>query len=166
MPRLTLKVSALLLLAAVFPACSSDFDKTWKTEDPPVVADAADTIAGKWEGKWYSNGHDYFNGVCRAMITEEPTSKNLPTDPPGRRFRVDMQQMYSNVMPRDFVFALFLRPGPEGKAFLRGEHDFGAYMDGLYKFEGDAHGREMYLSFQAVDDFGTITLRRFPPPKI
>ena len=165
MPRLKLKVMSLLALAAFLPACSSEFNKSWNTEEPAVVADASQTIAGKWEGQWYANAHDYFNGVCRAVITEESTSKNLPTDPPGRRFRVEIQQVYTNVIPRDYAFALFMTPGPEGKVWLRGEHDFGAYADGLYKFEGDATGRTIYLSFTAVNDYGTIVLRRWPPAK-
>ena len=73
----------------------------------------------------------------------------------GRRFRGN-QQVYTNVIPRDYAFALFMTPGPEGKVWLRGEHDFGAYADGLYKFEGDAAGRTIYLSFTAVNDYGTI----------
>jgi hypothetical protein len=166
MPRLFSKCSALLLLAALLPACQSSFDHAWHDNAPPVVADAADTIAGKWEGKWYSNGHDYFDGICRAVITEEPTSKNLPTDPPGRRFRVEMQEVYSNIAPRNFTFVLFMNPGQSGKAALTGEKDFGAYLDGVYKFEGDAEGRALYLSFTSVNDYGTITLRRWPPPKV
>jgi hypothetical protein len=156
-----LTLSTLLLL----PACSSSFDKRWHDNAAPVTANAADTIEGKWEGTWYSNGQDYFNGMCRAVITPESTSMNLPTDPPGHRYRVDMQEVYSNLVPRIFSFTLFANPGQDGKAALTGEKDFGSLADGEYKFEGDAEGRALYLSFTSVKDYGTITLRRWPAAK-
>ena len=161
MPRLFPKF-AFVILATLLPACTSAFDHRWQESTPPVTTDAAQTIEGKWEGNWYSNGQDYYNGICRAVITPEPSSKNLPTDPPGKRYRVDIQEVYSNVIPRNFSFTLFSNPGQDGKATLTGEKDFGNLSDGVYKYEGDAEGRALYLSFTSVKDYGTITLRRWP----
>jgi hypothetical protein len=162
MPRLKSKMSALLLAAAFLPACSDTFSSKWQDNRPVVNADAAQTIEGKWTGKWYSNGYSYFNGICRAVVTPESTTLNLPTDPPGKRYRVEMQQLVTNVFPHNFTLILFLSPGQEGKSRLQGEKDFGPFSDGLYKFEGDSEGRSMYLSFVSINDYGTIVLRRFP----
>ena len=65
------------------------------------------------------------------------------------------------MIPRDYAFALFMTPGPEGKVWLRGEHDFGAYADGLYKFGGGCGGPDdLFVEFTAVNDYGTITCQR------
>ena len=84
MPRLKLKVMSLLALAAFCRHAWPEFNKSWNTEEPAVVADAvAGRLRGSGEGQWYGERARLFpNGVCRGRITEESTSKNLPTDPP------------------------------------------------------------------------------------
>jgi len=164
MPRLALKTLASMLFATVFlPACASNFNDQWNGHTVPINVDAAQTIEGRWEGTWQSAGYDYFNGICRAVITPQPDSIKVPTDPAGKPYRVDLQEFYSNVVPREFSFILFVTPGQDGKANLVGEKDFSPLLDGINKFEGDAVGRDLFLSFINSKDYGTITLHRYPP---
>jgi hypothetical protein len=155
-----------LLAAGLFlPACSSqttEFDRAWKEPSGVITTDPAVSIAGKWEGTWQSNGYDYFNGLCRAVVTPVNVSDEV-AGATGKHYRVDIKIFYY-IFPRDFAFILTAGKAQEGKTPLTGEKDFGAMHDGVWKFEGDAEGRAMFLSFTSVKDYGTITLRRYPPP--
>lgn len=166
MPRFATPM--LLLAGALFlPACVShetkEFDHTWKESSEVITTDPAVSIAGKWEGTWQSNGYDYFNGLCRAIVTPSDVSDEV-AEAHGKHYRMDVKIFYFNLFPRDFSFILTAGPGQDGKTSLTGEKDFGATHDGVWKFEGDAEGRALFLSFTSVKDYGTVTLRRFPPP--
>jgi hypothetical protein len=161
------RFAPVLLLAggALFSGCSSDtkeFDAAWKKPSPFTTVDPAVSMAGKWEGTWQSNGYDYFNGLARAVITPVDISDDV-AGAHGKHYRVDIKLFYY-VIPRDFAFILTAGTPSDGKTPLTGEKDFGAMHDGVWKFEGDAEGRAMFLSFTSVKDYGTITLRRYPPP--
>lgn len=153
----------LVLAAAILPACSSShFDQEWKSPSVQTTADPAVTLAGKWEGTWQSNGQDYYNGLCQAVITPDSTSPTA-VNAAGQHYRVDVKQYYFNLFPREYSLILVATPGQDEKTALTGEKDFGAKADGVYKLEGDAEGRTMNLSYTSVKDFGTFTLRRYPP---
>jgi hypothetical protein len=156
----------LLLAAGLFlPACASqtkEFDAAWKQPSEVITTDPSVSMAGKWEGTWQSNGYDYFNGLCQVVVTPVEISDAL-AQAKGKHYRVDIK-IYYYIFPRDFAFIMTAGPAQEGKTPLTGEKDFGAMHDGLWKFEGDAEGLAMFLSFTSVKDYGTITLRRYPPP--
>ncbi len=166
MPRLA--ASAILLAGALLlPACAShetkEFDAAWKQPSSLVTTDPSVSIAGKWEGTWQSNGYDYFNGLCRAIVTPADVSDEV-AQAHGQHYRINVKIFYFNIFPRDFSFILTAAPGQNEKTSLTGEKDFGAEHDGVWKFEGDAEGRALFLSFTSVKDYGTVTLRRYPAP--
>jgi hypothetical protein len=156
----------LLLAAGLFlPACSEQtkaFDAAWNAPSEFITTPPEVSMAGKWEGTWQSNSYDYFDGLCRAVITPSDVSDEV-AGAKGKHYRVDIKLFYY-IVPRDFAFTMTAAPGIDGKTALTAEKDFGAMSDGLWRFEGDAEGRSMFLSFTTVKDYGTITLRRYPAP--
>ncbi len=134
-------MAALLVLSG----CST-FNRDWKAA--AVSPAPANSIAGRWEGKWLSehNGH---SGKLRALIR--------PLD--NGQYETRFHAKYGFIFSFGMEAKLDVKPAAEGQWQFSGAEDLGkAY--GVYRYEGKASVTNFFSTYKASFDHGTFQMTR------
>ena len=134
-------MTALLVLSG----CST-FNRDWKAA--AVSPAPANSIAGRWEGKWLSehNGH---SGKLRALIR--------PLD--NGQYETRFHAKYGFIFSFGMEAKLDVKPAAEGQWQFSGAEDLGkAY--GVYRYEGKASVTNFFSTYKASFDHGTFQMTR------
>ncbi len=134
-------MAALLMLSG----CST-FNRDWKAA--AVSPAPANSIAGRWEGKWLSehNGH---SGKLRALIR--------PLD--NGQYETRFHAKYGFIFSFGMEAKLDVKPAAEGQWQFSGAEDLGkAY--GVYRYEGKASVTNFFSTYKASFDHGTFQMTR------
>jgi hypothetical protein len=134
-------MAALLMLSG----CST-FNRDWKAA--AVSPAPANSIAGRWEGKWLSehNGH---SGKLRALIR--------PLD--NGQYETRFHAKYGFIFSFGMEAKLDVKPASEGQWQFSGAEDLGkAY--GVYRYEGKASVTNFFSTYKASFDHGTFQMTR------
>lgn len=131
-------------LAALTSNCVH-FRHEWQREE--AGASATD-LAGRWQGEWVSeaNGH---RGQLKCVLTRADAG----------HYRACFHATYAKLLRVCYCVAL---AGAEeaGRFRLQGETDLGKLAGGVYRYEGEATGAEMFVTYRCRYDHGTFRLRR------
>ena len=144
---------ALLLLCALFAACSS-FGRQWKDA-------ASSKSATRWEGRWTSHQHKTPSGPAggrlRAVI--EPAVEGKLT----AHFHANWQ-----IFSSDYTMTLNPRDPATRRGAARefvGTHELPKMFGGTYRYQAQIAGDDFKASYDSSYDTGIFTLRRLPLAK-
>jgi hypothetical protein len=145
----TIRLISISLLACCFSACSTAYNRAWKTFEDPSPDDA---FTGKWRGHWTS-GHNGHTGGLRAMITHEE----------GSAYKARFHATYAKFL--QFAYTNILTAEPRGKGVItfKGENDLGKLAGGVFKYEGQVNGPHFKSSYTAKKDHGVFIMERITP---
>lgn len=144
------------LLAAVILAAStgcSSFHTAWKTasELPPALD--ADTIEGRWEGRWESD-RNHHNGRLRCIVTRQTNGLY------SARFHANYRILFN----LRFGYTAILDVTREDRRNrFSGEADLGWYAGGIYRYEGQATATHFVSTYSCKHDHGTFRMTRPRP---
>jgi hypothetical protein len=156
MPRLA---SLLTLLSFVTLASCTEFDKRWDATSPPMSADPAALMSGKWEGTWQSDATSY-NGHLQAIIV--PTEKVMVDKVERQGYRAEFKQRLFELAFNEYDVKFTAITQPDGRVRFEGRKDLGYYNGGIWRFSGYIlPGKDMfYCDYDSDKDSGTFKMRR------
>lgn len=149
--------SVLVLCTSLLAACSTTFDKQWKT------AAAGKSKATRWEGRWASG-----------------TRKETDGSPHGGRLRcvIELQpdrslaaHFHANWLIFSGNYDMTFQPAPGGPRRgnvqnYQGTHDLPPLFGGTYHYLASISGGDHLVAHYTCNyDRGTFDLRRLPPDK-
>jgi len=124
----------------------STFNRDWqKAARQPTPAD---TIEGRWEGKWLSevNGH---SGKLRCLLSRDSDT----------RFAARFHATYGHVFHFTYTVPLTVQPHYGGWEF-DGEANLGTLAGGVYYYEGRASPTNFHSTYRSKFDHGTFEMMR------
>jgi hypothetical protein len=133
----------VFLLAAFLCGCSS-FDRDWRRVG--VSPPAENSVAGRWEGYWRSEGGHH--GGLRCLMTPESDSLCQA------RFRAT----YGGLLHFSYTARLEMQPHDMGWEF-DGEADLGK-LGGVYYYEGRATATNLISTYRSKYDRGMFEMKR------
>jgi hypothetical protein len=146
-----LSIAQLFGLLLMLSACTTPFERQWKTPSPAKMTGRFD---GKWEGVWTSQKHTNAGGRLRCILTEQkPNTFHA-------QFKADWMVFSSGYST---VFS-GKRKG-EGVEFT-GEQNLGRLFGGVYTFKGKASPRRFFASYDSSYDTGTFEMKRVEPSAV
>lgn len=137
----------LLGIVAAFLVCGcSSFQRDW--ERAAKTPAAADSIEGRWEGRWSSevNGH---NGRLRCVLT--PKHGNIYT----ASFRATYGKFLHYSYRVDFPFT-----EGDGAWQFAGAENLGWLAGGVYHYTGRVSPTNFHATYQSDYDHGTFEMSR------
>ena len=143
--RQTFACVLLLGLGLLVNGCSS-FNREWKSAaaNPP----AADSLAGRWEGKWLSdvNGH---NGALRCVLKRGSDTN----------YTAHFKATYWKIFRASYRVE-FLGEFRDGIWQFHGEENLGWFAGGDYHYGGRISATNFFSTYECKYDHGTFALSR------
>jgi len=142
---LSLQVLLPLALSLFLTGCSS-FSREWRTtlKQPQ----AADSIAGAWEGRWVSDlsGHE---GKLWCIMTRKTESEY------DARFKARYKKIFS------FSYTVPMQVKRSGNSWkFEGEADLGKIAGGVYNYTGAASTTNFFSTYDNKYDHGKFEMAR------
>lgn len=141
-------VRVAALAAVLLVSGCSTFNRDWKAA--AVAPAPANSIEGRWEGKWLSD-HNGHSGGLRALI------KKLDNGQYETRFHATYGVIFR------FGMQVKLDVQPAGGLWqFSGAEDLGKPY-GVYRYEGKASATNFFSTYKASFDHGTFQMTRPAP---
>lgn len=145
-PRRQTFAFVLVLAVALLAGGCSSFSREWKSAaaNPP----AADTIEGRWEGKWLSDVNHH-NGALRCVF-KRVTSTNYTA-----HFKATYWKIFRASYRVGFSGEL-----KDGVWQFQGAEDLGWLFGGIYHYRGRIVPTNFFCTYECKYDHGTFELSR------
>ena len=140
------RVSLLLLAAALAGGCDGGFNRAWKTAGQRAVE--VNDFQGRWQGTWKSEATGH-NGGLRAIVTRQGEDT----------LRTRFHATYSGIFQFGYTAMLNAEPG-EDMAYLSGKADLGWMAGGVYHYDGYVTPVKFYCTYRSKDDHGYFEMHR------
>lgn len=160
---------SLLALAAI-PSCQTTpnstaaFDQRWDSMAPPMSANPAAMMAGKWEGTWQSDSTDYNGHMQGIIVFTGTTVKDKQVE---QQYAASFKMRLFEVGFTDYTVTLNATKLADGRIHFEGVKDLGYYVGGIYRYDGYIYPDkdEFYCDYNSDKDCGTFKMRRITQDK-
>ncbi len=142
--RQTFACALVLALVLLGNGCSS-FNRDWKSA---AGQPAANSIAGRWEGKWLSDVNHH-TGTLRCVLKREDDAK----------YRASFRATYWKTF-RASYHVEFTGEMREGVWHFKGDENLGWFAGGIYHYAGQVTPTNFFSTYHCKYDHGTFELRR------
>jgi len=151
-----------LATLAALAACNSNdaFDQRWKATAPPMTANPAALLAGKWEGTWQSDSSDY-HGHLQSIITLSGPA--IVDKKEVQQYVATIEMSYIDLVPvKHYDVKLNASKMPDGRIHFEGVKDRGYYEGGLFRYDGYIDpGKDLFFcEYNSEKDVGTFKMSR------
>ncbi len=163
----------VVVLGLVTTAGCSDFGRRWAAAPAAPTGGAAD-IAGRWQGRWVSEGTGHSGGL-RGVIAPMRRASPLADEaelaaaddadaygaPSPIPYRVQFDATWGGVL--HFGQTIELQAVPHADRELvqfSDEQDLGPLAGGVYYYVGEANRDTFFCTYKSKDDYGYFEMRR------
>jgi hypothetical protein len=169
--RICFGLFAALVLSGTGTGCRAfSFDRDWRRAtataraalpNPSAAAPSPTDPAGRWEGKWHSNGTGH-SGRLRAIV-EPPARSDAP-------YVVRFDAIWGGVFRFGETVHLDAKPAPAtatqptDRFVFDDAHDAGWLGGGYYQFTGETTASRFTCTYRGKHDHGTFEMTRVSGP--
>ena len=147
-------LSKILCAAAVVASLSgcASSDRRWEHKAPM----AADSFAGKWEGRWTSAKHHHSSGRLQCVLT--PVAREVREKPGTSHYVAHFKAQWLAFSSSYDVRLEAQRR--HGELRFHGTHELPAIFGGTYTFDESATSERFFSRYASSYDHGTFQMIR------